>query len=469
VNSSLARQLESKSAMANKRLFAVGDPVLHAPVPSIALSIERMGQMIHMAQSHGYRQIEPLESDLLKIAAGIAFADRSQQRPGNGPRRISLVCGVDALDTWKNPFVQARLSRCLNTLTAERWEIDFQQPIPHAASRQTNLQLPLKICGPVIPYSDGLDSLLTHRWVSAVAGEPPLSVTVLTRPGLAKRIRNSGEPDPWVSVVLRLGVGNHAETSFRSRAFLFLSVAAVLCRLRGGSSSILVPETGQGAVGSSLTPIDEHIAYGQHPHFTRQFSDFLDALWPRQATAIKHPNLWLTKAQLVSSAIETVPRRPELEAAIIHSRSCTNRKLLPDIPDLACGICANCLMRRVALVSAGLEHLLEQEQYVLGNLKASDLSSSISADLPKFPVTARHMEIARGAVIVHRDLALLARQGSSGAINRQAHLIANAQDLQVADVLPQLHQLLQRHDDDWHQFLERATTTGSWVRRICGQ
>ncbi|MGB5831587.1 MAG: hypothetical protein WBG92_06295, partial [Thiohalocapsa sp.] len=38
-------------------------------------------RLVATVQANGYRHLEPVERDLLRLAAGVVFADRTQRRP----------------------------------------------------------------------------------------------------------------------------------------------------------------------------------------------------------------------------------------------------------------------------------------------------------------------------------------------------------------------------------------------------
>jgi hypothetical protein len=431
----------------------------------VALPSVQVERLIATVQRNGFRLLEPVERDLLRLAASVVFADRGQRRPRDFNRRIALLCGVEAVDVWSHPVVAAQLKRCLKTLTRDAWNIGFQP----ASELQRQLRLRYEpesdLSGIAVPYSDGLDSLATRALLEDVERSPPLCVTVITRAGIGSRIR-AAVPQAWAWAAFAPGAGKHAEPSFRSRSFLFLAVAAVVARLRG-IRRILVPETGQGAIGAALTPIDEPPAVGAHPRFTQEMTRLFELLWPDGTVRIEHPNLWLTKAQLLGNALSHVGHGGISPESVAATRSCTTRKLIANVDDRACGICPNCLTRRVALVNAGLAELEQQEDLIWRDLGAPTLEAALSPDLHPFPVTPRHRTIAHAAVLVHDDLAALSAADPFNKIPAEVRQVAQALQLSEQDVATRLSRLLRQHRDEWRFFLDRCAPPGSWLRALC--
>lgn len=425
-----------------------------------------MERLIATVERNGFRRLEPVERDLLRLAAGVVFADRGQRRPRNFNRRIALLCGVEAVDLWSRPVVAAQLERCLKTLTRDAWNIDFTRACEVQEHLTLRYELELDLGGIAVPYSDGLDSLAMRTLLEVVGRSPPLCVTVITQLGIGSRIRAAGIPQAWAWSAFAPGSGKHAEPSFRSRSFLFLAVTAVMARLRG-MRRILVPETGQGAIGAALTPIDEPPAVGAHPRFTQEMTRLFELLWPDGAPRVGHPNLWLSKAELLGNALSHARHGGISPASVAATRSCTTRKLIANVDDRACGICPNCLTRRVALVNAGLTDLEQQEDFIWRNLGAPTLEAAISPDLHPFPVTPRHRTIARAAVLVHDDLAALTTADPFNKIPAEVRQVAYALQLSEQGVATRLSRLLRQYRDEWRFFLDRCAPPGSWLRALC--
>jgi 7-cyano-7-deazaguanine synthase in queuosine biosynthesis len=415
------------------------------------------------------RPMEPVEEDLLNLAAGVAYADRASPRSQTRwERAIRLRLAARAPDLWERPRVKRSLATVLGELTGDLWVLDFAPRAGGLSSVGSSLHLDWCDHGAVVPYSGGLDSLATFHLLRAQESKPPLAVTLRGMSGILESILAGGSIlESWTGVRLLLGAGKHAEATFRSRSFLFLALASVVARLRG-VRRVVVPETGQGAVGAWLTQMgDEPHACGSHPYFTRRFQDFLCTLWSDEAPRIEHPNLWRTKAELLAAMLEVAGDRAELENAVAASRSCSYRLHVKGLPRIHCGICPNCLLRRVALVNGGFGSLHRAERYIWKDLHAQDLDGSVARDLPRFTVTRRHLEIARSAWIIHRDAAALADSPSNTFVREHAELLAQEVQIPLDAAESRLHRLLAQHRAEWSRFLEQETGRGSWLHALC--
>lgn len=103
----------------------------------------------------------------------------------------------------------------------------------------------------------------------------------------------------------------------------------------------------------------------------------------------------------------------------------------------------------------------------LRDLGASSLDAAIAPDLPPFPVTRRHREIARAAILVHDELASLAAADPFNKIPTEARQMAQALQLSEQDVASKMSALLRQHRDEWRFFLHRVSTPEAWVRQFC--
>jgi hypothetical protein len=422
-------------------------------------------------QSFGFRSLDPLESDLLSLAAGVWNVDRRAiRRHTRWERQLKMICPVNCPAEWNNSQLQQAIVRCLNALTYDSWLIEFSPVSPDAQQPTYSPQLNLSDPSVLVPYSDGLDSLATYEMVRAQRAESPIALTVKTASHIRNRIieRKQRAPDPWAFVELVLGVGNHAEASCRSRSFLFLAVAIVLARLCG-VSRILIPETGQGAIGAALTSFGEPTVWGSHPYFTDLFSRLMNLIpWSGGVPRIEHPNLWKTKANLLAEMVSISPNRNMLDDLVRSSRSCTNSRRLKGVrAHRQCGICSNCLLRRISMFHGSFSHIQRTESFVWQDLNAPHLQGSLALDLQGFQITDRHEQIARSAVFAHRDLARLADCPQHPRLREQVRLIAVAQGLSIEDTTCNLRHLLKSHKSEWEQFLSAEIGPHSWLRPLC--
>jgi hypothetical protein len=124
-------------------------------------------------------------------------------------------------------------------------------------------------------------------------------------------------------------------------------------------------------------------------------------------------------------------------------------------------------LRRVTLINAGLAEIESQESYIWRDLSAPTLRDAVAGDLKDFCVTPRHCEIARGAVLVHNDLAGLAGSQPSEDMALQISQVAAALGRPFTETAAHATRLLQKHKQEWEHFLECRVSPDSWLRALC--
>ena len=95
------------------------------------------------------------------------------------------------------------------------------------------------------------------------------------------------------------GKSGSVETTARSRGFRFAllsGIAAFLCK----SHRVVLPESGQGALGPSLAPVGQAYAdVRNHPLFTAKMETLVWALFDHEVH-YEYPRLWQTKGQTLA-------------------------------------------------------------------------------------------------------------------------------------------------------------------------
>lgn len=419
------------------------------------------------------------DEDLLLIAVAIAHIDRKvPRRLGKWCRNLALNVPVKSPDIWSNKTVYYALNSCLNMLTGDSWNLRFypDRKAIFSTAIQSNI-FPID-ADAIIPYSGGLDSKATHAIYSAKsAGKPPLAITTLHASRSKSQALNYDRElsKLWLGVNIHVGHGSHQESSYRTRSFLFLVICAIIAKALG-IPKILVPETGQGAIGSALIRWGyDYPQYGSHPIFTYQLKVFLQQLWGAKAPNFEHPNLWLTKGELLQEFVGTFDKPIEAEQAILKRCSCSQGHIFrfrfknPGDYYHHCGICPNCLFRRVALVNAALDDFHEKEFYIWKKLSASSfddmrfveeldsINKSRSYDHDQF--------VAKSSFILHRDFARLAEKPlTENMIRMQAKELAEGIGREEDFCLFSLGRLIRRHAEQWSAFNTKQIGQTSWFQ-----
>ena len=250
---------------------------------------------------------EPLVYDALVVAAAVQFCDHTRARPAKGwSRDIVLQVAVHDPARWSSSSVSGSLHQALNFLTGDRWTISFsgrREPVPKP--RQGRFNMPDGSCI-VIPFSEGLDSFIVLGLMEREHGDRLIPVRVGSKS--LNRAHHQSPAHPFASVPYHVQPGEYrfAETSARSRGFKFAFLSGIAAYL-SGADQIIVPESGQGALGTYLVPVGQtYEDYRNHPLFTARMEAFLVALFGHQVR-FTFPRLWHTKGETLGDFVAGGP------------------------------------------------------------------------------------------------------------------------------------------------------------------
>ncbi len=244
-----------------------------------------------------------------------------------------------------------------------------------------------------------------------------------------------------------------------SRGFKFAMISGIAAYLTG-AKRIIVPESGQGALGPALVSVGHaNRDYRSHPRFTRRMEHFLDALLERPIR-YEFPRLWYTKGETLASYVAI-----DGNGAWLSTKSCWRPNRWSSVGGSwrHCGVCAACMLRRVSVHAAGLSE--PPQTYVSTDMRAATLESALDADFNRY--TSAYRDYAIAGVRHMDDLADMADDEARSTVRRHA--------AEVGKVLPhaenvedRLVGLLERHADEWKRFLRSVGPDSfviQWVRR----
>ena len=173
----------------------------------------------------------------------------------------------------------------------------------------------------------------------------------------------SKQPFASIPYDVNAGAKKFVESSARSRGFKFALISGLAAFL-SKAGQIIVPESGQGALGPSLIVVGQgYEDYRSHPLFTGRMEKFLLALLGQGPLSIP-PTLEHESRNLKEFVDECDDR-----ASWMKTWSCwqQNRHSSVDDKRRHCGICAACMLRRLSVHAAGLKET--PETYVWENLE----------------------------------------------------------------------------------------------------
>jgi hypothetical protein len=382
-----------------------------------------------------------IHHDLLIVCAAVEFADHRWARGyAHWARHFHVIVPVIELATWQDATVQHSLCDTLRHLTGDEWRFSFVRHEGVATSKPRQGPLfPNQQKAFAIAYSEGLDSLS----VSGLYNENDNAVSVRVSK-FKQRLRK--DERPFDRLPFDVKVRPNAEDSARSRGFKFAAVTAIASQL-SDVSRIIVPESGQGALGPVLLPLlNIYPDYRNHPTFFRKMERFIKALLGVDLT-YEQPRLWHTKGQTIAAFLARPGIKPE---QVIETRSCWQQRFNVRVAGemRQCGVCAACLLRRMSLHAAGIEE--PPERYAIADLQAAQFSDA----LPKQNSFSASSTLYDYAYMGARHLQQLADLASmpDAVLKPHAFQIAEALGSSIDDVTSKLRNMLVQHSKEWTEF-----------------
>jgi len=415
-------------------------------------------------ESYFFARWEPVACDALLVAAAVEFADRALRRPAyTWQREFALRIPVHDTNRWNDRRVSETLRDALGFLTGDRWHFEFYGRRKAMSSpQQSTLDLPTDVEA-VIPFSNGLDS---HAVAGLLAREMG---SKLVRVRLGSKLRDT-EPisrrrQAFTSVPYHVNSGERAfvESTARSRGFKFALISGLAAYL-AGAGTIIVPESGQGALGPTLVPVGQSYEdYRSHPLFTGRMEEFLEALLGYRVR-YSFPQLWYTKAETLRRFVNECDGDSSWSA----TWSCwqQNRHVSVEHKKRQCGICAACMLRRLSVHAAGLWE--PKEAYVWEDLGASTFPAGAAASFGKEKITrALHEYAIAGTLHLDHLAGLLDSAANARMIDLNIFQLSGALSIQESDVRAKLHRLLRQHGTEWRSFvisLGQSSFVAEWAQ-----
>lgn len=397
-------------------------------------------------ESYFFSAWRPEAYDALLVAAAVEFADKSVRRPSSNWRRaFSLRVPVHDVERWQQPSISSSLREALEYLTGDSWDISFYpRRREESQPRQSSFELSPDAQA-VIPFSNGLDS-------RAVAGLMQQSMkSGLVRIRLASKLQESeglkGHRLAFTNIPYKVG-GAAVESSARSRGFKFALISGIAAYL-SGAKQVIVPESGQGALGPSLVPVGQvYDDYRSHPSFTRKMERFLKALFGADVEFV-FPRLWYTKAETLRRFIDECG-----DSSWAGTRSCwqQSRQVGINGKRRQCGICAACMLRRMSVHAAGASE--PQDQYVWERLSVPSFEKGVAKDFAPERIGKAMREYAiAGTLHLDHLAALRTTPSNPSPLEVPAFHLSQALGIERMEVRRNLERLIAQHGQEWCRFV----------------
>ncbi len=347
--------------------------------PDLRLSVDRLEGNVYfrpeaLEKSLG-APLDPVSLDLCEIASYVYLGDKAVARGKfeNWVRDLAFVIPVRAPELWNG--VRDLLTQTVATLSGDNVRFEFveKQTGPGRSDPGGGGPPPGWRSDCVCLFSGGLDSfagavdmvrngrrpLLASHYVSGLKGvQRRLAEVQQDHLGVEfehfqYRVTSRRPPRESLRIQTR-------ESTHRARSFLFLGFAAVAAAVRG-LSEIFIYENGVLSLNVPLSEARKGTRSTRHAHplYLSYFNELIDALYSRRFQ-VRNPFLFMTKGEEVE-----LVRRHGLQGHIRDTVSCWG------YPNLTaryrdsnhCGACIPCIVRRVSMISAGLED--RDDRYVV--------------------------------------------------------------------------------------------------------
>ncbi len=416
------------------------------------------------------RNMEAVDFDLFNLIAAIAYADRKSRRCRGAAweRSIKITLRVHDPKHWKSQPVMDTLLDCLSFLTGDNWHFNFL-PRKLKATLPVNksiFQLP-EGRYMAMPYSDGLDSFAQAQLLKIENPEVKL-IRVNTRGRAqsklysknAQRLQGIFPDEIPIPVPFISPTGTHLEPTYRTRAFLFNTLAA-LSIIFVGEEKVIVAENGQGSLGPSLVPFGNEWPHrSTHPGFTWRLSLFIKALLA-VPVHFEHRRIWETKGQILK-----ILRDKELDKGWELTNSCSldQRTSSANGKRIPCGICGGCLLRRFAIKVAGYTD--DKTDYLFGQFNDSSLEEAMHLDACR-PFSKNDNDIAGHGILALQKLSDLSVTSKLRlpTFDRLLFDLGMSIPNNQGDIEKKLTKLVITHNTEWEEFIA-SLSTNSWVKRM---
>ena len=324
----------------------------------------------------------------------------------------------------------------------------------------------------VIAFSAGMDS---HAVAEIMTKKEEVS---LARVRMKPRKGTKRNDQPFIPVPFSIKKRNNRKDSAtphtirfakiengpRTRGFKFAMTSGLAAYL-ANVERIIVPESGQGALGPALIPVGHRYPdYRSSPLFTKKMESFLGALFGG-LFRFEFPRIWNTKSETLSEFVDLMEQNEK--DLWKNTKSCwrDSRKVSVSKKLRQCGGCAACMLRRMSVHAAGLTE--DPDTYVCNNMGAATLEAATD---PKFPESKLNNAFREYTIagILHMDhLSSLANEKKPEPIRTHSTFLASALDIPQDKAEEKMNKLLAKHAREWREYVE-SLGPNSFVRKWAG-
>lgn len=330
--------------------------------------------------------VSPAAKDLARIAMAAYLADRTERRsPAYFSRRMEIVVHLDEPERFLSPAGR-RLVDLLAWLTGDAWTLtpvanESTATEQEAAAEERDEVMLLSggldsMCGAVAAFDSQLTRLhLGHR--------DQTGAVVRSQETLATALGGWDSSFTWQRLRFAPKVTNDNSTRTRSLLFMALAVAAATA---ASAPRVVVPENGFTSLNLAMLPSRGGAlsTKSTHPWTFGQINALVEELGLQ--VVLENPYGTVTKGAMLRTAYDVADESgADVLSMAAQTISCSKLDgglgYIGGSPNVNCGLCIACLVRRGAYIGAGLA---DDTDYLLDR---------VTPDARAKLINARHSDI----------------------------------------------------------------------------
>ena len=394
--------------------------------------------------------------DLIEIAALVYAVDaavsrgglKDQQMGAKWHRRFLVELPVLDMALWSNPETKQALEETLMFLSGDRFVFKFLRRSEGRGEQTRFFDFGSQDSwepDAIMMFSGGLDSFAgaleeiieRNNRVALISHFSATKIAPIQR-DLHEAIQHKLGPEKSMHFPMRVQLrgGTNSEGTHRTRSFLFAALGAVTA-ISFGKDRVSFYEN--GVVSLNLPPVGNVLGTRAtrttHPQTLAKFSNLFSLIFS-SSFKVDNPFFWRTKKDVVKTI-----SRLEMADQIANTRSCAD--VHNQTTQYAhCGRCSQCIDRRFAILSAGLERHDPAEAYRLELMEGERTRVQDKEAALSYVRNAARFEVM-SATDLEREFPAIATAVS--------HL-----DEPVEAALPRLAGLLKRHGKSVADVMRKA-------------
>jgi hypothetical protein len=325
--------------------------------------------------------VVPAAKDLARIAIAAYLADRTEKRsPAYFSRRMEIVVHLDEPERFLSPAGR-RLVDLLAWLTGDAWTLT---PVANK-STATEQEATAEQRDDVMLLSGGLDSMCgavaafdSQSTRLHLGHRDQTGAVVHSQEALATALGEWDSSFTWQRLRLAPKVTNDHSTRTRSLLFMALAVAAASA---ASAPRVVVPENGFTSLNLAMLPSRGGAlsTKSTHPWTFGQINALVTELG--LGVVLANPYGTVTKGAMLRTAYDAAGTSGK-DVLAMASETISCSKLDGGLgytggsPNVNCGLCIACLVRRGAFIGAGLD---DATDYLLNRVTPDARAKLISA------------------------------------------------------------------------------------------